>query len=53
MGNKSDEEMGPRIRLFERRHAKKRRAKILKIYVDVWILLEKRDFFLFWLGITR
>ena len=27
-------------RLFERRHAKKRRAKILKIYVDVWILLE-------------
>ena len=40
MGNKSDEEMGPRIRLFERRHAKKRRAKILKIYVDVWILLE-------------
>ena len=40
MGNKSDEEMGPRIRLFERRHAKKGRAKILKIYVDVWILLE-------------
>ena len=32
---------------------KKGRAKILKIYVDVWILLEKRDFFLFWLGITR
>ena len=32
---------------------KVRRAKILKIYVDVWILLEKRDFFLFWLGITR
>ena len=52
MGNKSDEEMGPRIRLFERRHAKKRRAKILKIYVDVWILLENEalssvTFFLF------